>query len=104
VDVDVELEVVAVDSKVGLALGDANVEGSAACVGAANVELRFAVVDLNDELLFCEANEERFELATGPPLAKVYLDPYSCKLRNDVIVATSINDKTRDLLDDDITL
>jgi hypothetical protein len=104
VDVDVELEDVVVVSKVGLAFGDANVEGSAACVGAANVELRFAVVDPNDELLFCEANEERFELATGPPLAKVSLDPYSCKLRNDVIVATSINDKIRDLLDDGITL
>ena len=74
-DVDVELEVVVVVSKVGLAFGDANVEGSAACGGAANVELRFAVVDPNDELLFCEANEERFELVTGPPLAKVSLEP-----------------------------
>jgi hypothetical protein len=39
----VELEVVAVDSKVGLAFGEANVE--------------------------------RFELVTGPPLAKVSLKP-----------------------------
>ena len=100
-DVDVELEAVAVVSKVGLAFGDANVEGSAACGGVANVELRFAVVDPKG---VCEANEERFELVTGPPLAKVYLDPCSCKLRNDVIVAASISDKIRDLLDDDITL
>jgi len=104
VDVDVELEDVVVVSKVELTFGDANVEGSASCGGAVNVELRFAVVDPNDELLFCEANEERFELVTGPPLAKVSLDPYSCKLRNDVIVAASISDKIRDLLDDDITL
>ena len=33
------------------------------------------VVDPNDELLFCEANVERFELLTGPPLAKVSLKP-----------------------------
>ena len=37
--------------------------------------VRFAVVDPNDELLFCEANVERFELVTGPPLAKVSLKP-----------------------------
>lgn len=103
-DVDVELEDVVVVAKVGLTFGDANVEGSAACGGAANVELRFVAVDPNDELLLCEANEERFELVAGPPLAKVSLDPYSCKLRNDVIAAASINDKIRDLLDDDITL
>ena len=42
-DVDVELEVVVVFSKVGLVVGEANVE--------------------------------RFELLTGPPLAKVSLKP-----------------------------
>ena len=79
-------------------------EGSVVCWGAANVELRFPVVDDNDELVFGEANEERFELVTGPPLAKVSLKPYKWKLRNDVIVATSINDMIRDRLGDDITL
>ena len=62
------------------------------------------MVDPNDELVFCEADEERFELVTGPPLAKVSFDTYSCKLRIDVIVATSINDKIRDRLCDDISL
>ena len=90
--VDVELE----DVVVGFAFGDVEVEGPVVCGGVANVELGFVVVDPNDELLFCEANEERFALVTGPPLAKVSLDQYSCKLRNDVIVATSINDKIRD--------
>ena len=62
------------------------------------------MADPNDELVFCEADEERFELVTGPPLAKVSFDTYSCKLRIDVIVATSINDKIRDRLCDDISL
>ena len=61
-------------------------------------------MDPNDELVFCVADEEIFELVTGPPLAKVFLDPYSCKLRIAVIVATSINDKIRDRLCDDTSL
>jgi hypothetical protein len=53
-------------------------------------------------LVVGEANEERFELVTGPPFAKVSLKPYRWKLTNDVIVATSINDKIRDRLGDDM--
>ena len=59
VDVDVELEV---DCKVGLVFGEANM-----VEGVANVELDVLVLD--------EANVERFELLTGPPLAKVSLKP-----------------------------
>ena len=62
------------------------------------------VVDSKDVLVFGNANVERFELVAGAPLAKVSLKPERWKLRNDAIVATSINDKIRDRLGDDITL
>ena len=71
-DIDVELEVVVVFSKVGLVFGEAKVEGPVVCSGAANVEL---VVDPKVVLVVDEANVERFELLTGPPLAKVSLKP-----------------------------
>jgi hypothetical protein len=54
---------------------DANVEGPVVCGGAANVELEFVVVDSKVGLALGELNVERFELVTGPPLAKVSLKP-----------------------------